>query len=147
MIVFAIAVAMKGMAASLCLLALLCVLVAGKWQDGNDGVDRSGGDLPESPYTLNTTAVPEDCASMCWVREQCVAWSYGKPACDNIHQIVPLCWLKSNVPPQSLNKCRVRHTISFVCTSPPIGTPIPVSSCAAAGIWCVCCFTGTSKVH
>lgn len=87
-------------------IALALVAVGGvscSWQNGDDGVDRSGGDLPNMP--VNSVAGPSDCAAMCDKNSDCVAWAYGKSSCEG--STSTSCWLKNAVMPQSLNSCRV----------------------------------------
>lgn len=68
------------------------------------GVDRPGGDLPGSPFTL-PRADPNACWAACNGTEGCAAWAYAVPACDAY--AVPTCWLKGADQATSSNKCRV----------------------------------------
>ena len=68
------------------------------------GVDRSGGDMAGSPFTL-ASADPNLCWAACNTTAGCVAWAYAVPGCDQFAQ--PTCWLKSEDGATSNNKCRV----------------------------------------
>jgi len=68
------------------------------------GIDRSGGDLPGYPITLNASD-PNLCYALCNATQGCHAWAYAIPACDQYAQ--PTCWLKGNFPDTSNNKCRI----------------------------------------
>ena len=89
---------------------LLAASVAGSWLDGDDGVDRAYGDLPNMPIEMNSSALPSDCAKLCEGESKCVAWVYSKPNCSSNKS--PLCYLKAEVMPQSANPCRVSLFIS-----------------------------------
>lgn len=73
------------------------------------GVDRPGGDLPGSPFTL-PAADPSLCAAACAAAGSgCAIWAYAVPNC---HQGTvwpsPTCWLKgSNAEPAKPQSCRV----------------------------------------
>lgn len=68
------------------------------------GIDRGGGDMPGSPFTL-----PSADYNLCWdacnKSSTCKAWAYAIPNCDSYTQ--PTCWLKGDYPATSQNKCRV----------------------------------------
>ena len=98
---------MRKMKLLLVLLFLsVCIAVCkADWQDGNDGVDRLGGDLPNMPISLKTGSAPKDCAQLCYSSSQCKAWAFCKPNCGG--STGPQCYLKVNVTQQSLNPCRV----------------------------------------
>ncbi len=87
-------------------LILLAASASCLWLDGDDGVDRRNGDLPNMPVALNLSAQPSDCGRLCLATHQCVAWAYGKPQCSGAGQ-QPMCWLKGAVTTQSYNLCRV----------------------------------------
>ena len=89
---------------------LLAASVAGSWLDGDDGVDRAYGDLPNMPIEMNSSASPSDCAKLCEGESKCVAWAYSKPNCSSNKS--PLCYLKAEVMPQSANPCRVSLLVS-----------------------------------
>ena len=86
---------------------LLTASVAGSWLDGDDGVDRAYGDLPNMPIEMNSSALPSDCAKLCEGESKCVAWAYCKPNCSS--NKTPLCYQKAEVMPQTANPCRVRY--------------------------------------
>lgn len=86
---------------------LLAASVAGSWLDGDDGVDRAYGDLPNMPIEMNSSALPSDCAKLCEGESKCVAWAYCKPNCSS--NKTPLCYQKAEVMPQTANPCRVRY--------------------------------------
>ena len=91
------------------LVVVLSAVCSADWQDGNDGVDRLGGDLTNMPIALKTGSAPEDCAQLCYSSSQCKAWAFCKPNCGGSTD--PQCYLKANVTQQSLNPCRVRLVI------------------------------------
>lgn len=94
----------------LCFLLWSCVAVAqvsADWQDGNDGVDRYGSDLPGMPVMLKNDSVARDCAALCSATAECKAWGYAKLNCGGNGQ--PGCWLKAVVPAQAKNPCRVTY--------------------------------------
>jgi hypothetical protein len=68
------------------------------------GVDRPGGDLPGSPFTL-PSADPNKCWAACNGTTACAAWAYAVPGCDSFAQ--PTCWLKGADQATTDNKCRV----------------------------------------
>jgi len=84
---------------------LLAAAAAGSWLDGDDGVDRVSGDLPNMPMKMNSSASPSDCAKLCEAESKCVAWVYSKPSCKGMSY--PLCYLKEAEMQQSYNPCRV----------------------------------------
>ena len=87
---------------------LLCALLAGvgaSWMDGDDCVDRPKGDLPNMPISLQSTQPASVCASFCQNNSQCAAWVYSKASCDS--ESTAYCSLKSTVPEQSYNPCKV----------------------------------------
>lgn len=87
-------------------LALSYVAVcSADWQDGNEGVDRMNGDLPDMPIQLKTGATSKDCAQFCYSSAQCKAWVFCKPNCGG--STAPQCYLKAEVTQQSANPCRV----------------------------------------
>lgn len=89
------------------LLTLLIASVSCDWLDGDDGVDRAYGDLPNMPISLNASAQPSACGQLCQASDQCVAWAYCKPQCGGGSK-VPECYLKEKLMAQSYNPCRVR---------------------------------------
>ena len=102
------------------------------------------GDLAGMPLTLAPSAVPSDCAKLCAAREDCAAWSFGKADCLTAAprtrvaraavgtEIEPKCWLKSSVPKQSLNKCRVSGTSAHDLL-PYAFAPLPLSTSQPTG--------------
>ena len=89
-----------------CLLALLFLTCKTRadWLDGNDGVDRSGNDLPNMPISLKEGSKPRDCASMCSNNPECQAWVFSKPNCGGSGN---QCWFKAAVPKQVQDSCKV----------------------------------------
>ena len=87
------------------------------WADGNDGIDRMNGDLPDMPIQMKAGAAPKDCAQLCYASGQCKAWAYAKPkaSCNETNLTTPQCFLKEQVTKQSVNPCRVsRKTYKYV---------------------------------
>lgn len=82
----------------------------GDWADGNDGVDRMNGDLPNMPIPLKSGAAPKDCAQLCYTGNQCKAWAFAKPNCNG-SSATPQCFLKSQVTQQSADPCRVSLSV------------------------------------
>ena len=82
------------------------------WQDGNDGVDRLGGDLPNMPISLKSGPAPKDCAQLCYSSSQCKAWVFSKPNCSASPG--PQCFLKATVTQQSVNPCRVGYARTII---------------------------------
>ena len=68
------------------------------------GIDRAGGDLAGSPFTL-ASANPALCWSVCNATVACVAWAFAIPGCDAF--TVPTCWLKGAHAGPTMNVCRV----------------------------------------
>ena len=98
---------MKPLLASSVALAFLSC-VCGSWLDGNVGVDRYGGNLPDQNFTMNMTAQPKDCALLCRANVKCLAWVYAKPDCGAATH--PLCLQKAvSNNSQSRNPCVVRE--------------------------------------
>ena len=96
---------------------LLLVLVIyfspcrGDWADGNDGVDRADGDLPNMPIHLKAGAAsPKDCAQLCYSSDQCKAWAFVKPNCSGT-PATPMCYLKAQVTQQRADPCRVSRRV------------------------------------
>lgn len=75
------------------------------WLDGDAGVDRPNGDLPNMPISFNSTQNASDCAKMCLANANCVAWAYCVPNCGGSG--AASCYLKQNLMPQTANPCRV----------------------------------------
>ena len=75
------------------------------WLDGDVGVDRPNGDLPNMPISFNSTQKATDCAKMCMANSKCVAWAYCVPNCGGSK--AASCYLKQNLMPQTANPCRV----------------------------------------
>lgn len=94
----------------LCLCICLGLLATGRadWEDGNDGVDRPYGDLPNQPTTMDASAQPKDCAALCKANSACKAWAYIKANCQGPK--VPLCYLKATINPQKRDTCIVSTT-------------------------------------
>lgn len=92
--------------------SLLCALLlagaSASWMDGDDCVDRPMGDLPDMPIPLRSTQPASVCASLCLNSSQCVAWAYSKASCDS--ESTPYCYLKSTVPAQSYDPCKVDYS-------------------------------------
>ena len=85
----------------------VCIAISkSAWEDGNDGVDRTDGDLPNMPILMKTGSAPKDCAQLCYSSSQCKAWVYHKPNCNG-SSTDPQCCLKGSVTQQSANICRV----------------------------------------
>lgn len=78
---------------------------AALWMDGDDGVDRPYGDLPDMPIVLNVTQPVHACARLCQNDLQCMSWAFSKPDCGG--ETTPYCYLKDVIPEQSYNPCRV----------------------------------------
>lgn len=85
-------------------LALALVAVGADWQNGNDGVNRPGSDLPGIPVDLDVNSQPKDCAKMCYDSPECKAWVFMKKNCTNT---TPRCYLKDSVPLQVRDPCAV----------------------------------------
>lgn len=77
------------------------------WLDGDVGVDRPNGDLPNMPILFNSTQNAFDCAKMCLANVDCVAWAYCVPNCGGGE--AASCYLKQNMTSQAANPCRVRR--------------------------------------
>lgn len=75
------------------------------WLDGDVGVDRPYGDLPNMPIAFNSTQNASDCAKMCMSKTDCVAWAYCIPNCGGSE--AASCYLKQKVMSQTANPCRV----------------------------------------
>lgn len=75
------------------------------WLDGDVGVDRRNGDLPNMPIPFNSTQNASDCAKMCIATDDCVAWAYCIPNCGGA--TAASCYLKKSLMPQTANPCRV----------------------------------------
>jgi len=96
-------------------LALLSC-VCGSWLDGNVGVDRYGGNLPDQNFTMNMTALPKDCALLCHANAKCLAWVYVKANCGAATN--PLCLQKGVANnSQSWNPCVVSLSKLDSCTA------------------------------
>ena len=81
-------------------------IAAASWLDGDDNIDRPGGDMLKFPIHLVANDPPSKCGQLCLDTPDCVAWAYCKRAkCD---PKVPLCYLKSTVTTQSWNGSMVR---------------------------------------
>ena len=89
-------------------LSVFTAVCKADWQDGNDGVDRTNGDLPNMPISLKSGSAPKDCAQMCYSSSQCKAWVFTKPNCSG--STGPQCSLKATVTQQSSNTCRVCYS-------------------------------------
>lgn len=104
------------MAAFCSVLCFITVLssAAASWMDGDDGVDRPFGDLPDMPIVLNHTQPVSACARLCQNNSQCASWAYSKAGCGD--STTPYCYLKGAIPDQSYNPCRVgKRNRSTVC--------------------------------
>ena len=95
---------MYALVGSLCLLS--CVTCS--WLDGDDGVDRPEGNLPDMPIFLNRTQPASTCAQLCKRNPHCLAWAYSKADCER--EASPHCNLKATIPKQAYNPCRVSLT-------------------------------------
>ena len=132
---------------SVLFLATLLTVAASSWIDGNDGVDRPGGDLADMPIFLKSTQLASVCAQLCQNNSQCVAWSYSKADCKE----TPYCNLKSKVSQQTYDPCKVCsyfynirssvwHTMPQVSgvknaqLEPPAFRPLPVGAVQPAGL-------------
>lgn len=96
--------------------------------DGDDGVDRPFGDLPDMPIVLNHTQPVSVCARLCLNNSQCASWAYSKAGCGD--STTPYCYLKGVIPKQSYNPCRVGK-LTYVDL---LGIIHNLS--LSAGIWC-----------
>jgi hypothetical protein len=81
----------------------------GKATGPQPGIDRSGSDMPGSPFPL-----PRPDPSLCWARcnatAGCLAWAYAVPSTVNpscAQFATPQCWLKGAYGEPSPNTCRV----------------------------------------
>jgi hypothetical protein len=70
------------------------------------GIDRSGGDMPGSPFQLSS-ADPTLCWNKCKSTSGCVNWAYAIPNCNGGGYSQPMCWLKSSYQGTGPNACRV----------------------------------------
>lgn len=95
----------------LCACFGLLTSVVADWEDGNDGVDRPNGDLPNQPIVLEASAQPKDCAGLCKANDACKAWAYLKANCEKPK--VPWCYLKATITPQRRNTCIVSITLIY----------------------------------
>ena len=86
-------------------LIFFVVICSADWQDGNDGVDRLNGDLPNMPISLKADANPRKCSQLCYASNQCRAWVFNKPNCNG--SVAAQCHLKAEVTQQSTNPCKV----------------------------------------
>jgi len=89
------------------IILFLSACINADWLDGDIGVDRRNGDLPNMPIPFNSSQTPADCAKMCINNTDCLAWAYCIPNCGGHKQ--PSCYLKGNVTTQSSNPCRVSY--------------------------------------
>jgi len=87
------------------------------------GVDRSGSDLPGSPFVL-ARADPNLCWARCNETAACLAWAYAVPGCDQYAR--PNCWLKGASGTPSAHKCRV--------SGAQAGAPAPGSPTVVAAV-------------
>ena len=87
------------------LVCLLAALVSADWMDGDDGVDRKNGDLPNMPIQLQSGAAPRDCAKLCIDSAECKGWAFCKENCSGT--TAPQCYLKAKLLSQSYDPCRV----------------------------------------
>lgn len=76
----------------------------GKATGPQPGKDRSGNDMPGSPFQLPAPN-PDLCWGHCNATAGCKAWAYAVPGCDQYAK--PTCWLKDSYGDVSDNKCRV----------------------------------------
>ncbi len=79
------------------------------WEDGDNGIDRVDGDMPNMPVDSDA---PNKCATLCNNNNDCVAWAYCLPNCGG--QRGSVCYLKSTITVQSLNPCRVSIIIMIM---------------------------------
>jgi hypothetical protein len=63
------------------------------------GINRFAGD-----YKSSYIGSPEECRDACASEDPCVAFSFVKPGIQGVKAV---CWLKSNVPPQTPDSCCV----------------------------------------
>jgi len=84
----------------------LASCIRADWLDGDIGVDRPNGDLPNMPIPFEAKQTAADCAKICMNKTDCLAWAYCTPNCGRDKQ--PSCYLKGNVTTQTPNPCRVR---------------------------------------
>jgi len=68
------------------------------------GKDRSGSDMPGSPFDV-PSADPNLCWAACNTTAGCKAWAFADPACDSGFK-KPTCWLKGDFPPVTNAMCR-----------------------------------------
>ena len=97
---------MKVLVLFCCVLVSYSVPCTARWEDGNAGVDRKGGDLPHMPIELKEGAIPSDCAKLCYANDQCKAWSYHNASCLRFSDH-PECYLKDQVTDQIQSSCMV----------------------------------------
>lgn len=113
------------------LVVLSAGVAAGSWLDGDDGVDRPYGDLPNMPITdMSCSAVASDCAALCAGDSQCVAWAFRKPDCSAGEN--PLCYLKGKLMEQSYNPAVVSGVKNHQLLSPKFW-PLPTASILPQG--------------
>lgn len=86
-------------------ICLLAALASADWMDGDDGIDRRNGDLPNMPINLKSGAAPRDCAQLCVASAECKGWAFCKENCSG--STTPQCFLKAQLQPQSYDSCRV----------------------------------------
>lgn len=129
---------MMALFSVVCYLLLVTGIVQCGWDDGNVGVDRPGGDFPGMPVPLNTS---DDhvhaCAQLCQKTTGCVAWAFNQPFCSSSNSTQPPeCYLKSSVPSQKLDLCRVSHILS----------KLVLFAVVFIDIWCDYCWLETTKI-
>src|SRR5215475_14902379 len=82
--------------------ALVLVTLAGTGEaQAQSGFDRRGGDYANFPIRNGDPAV---CAARCERDPRCRAWSFSYPRTANA---IATCWLKSQVPARTEDKCCV----------------------------------------
>lgn len=69
-------------------LGALATVARAAWSDGDAGVNRMYGDLPNMPFS---SASASSCYSSCMSNSACAAWVFNTPG--------SLCWLKNQVMP------------------------------------------------
>lgn len=86
---------------------VLCLIGSSRadWLDGDVGVDRPNGDLPNMPIPFKSNQNASDCAKMCMGNVECMAWAYCIPNCGGSE--AASCYLKQNLTTQAANPCRV----------------------------------------
>jgi hypothetical protein len=100
--------------------------VSSDYLDGDDGVDRPYGDLPNQPTILAAGTQPRDCANLCLQTSACVCWAWIKGANP------PQCYLKNQLITPIANSERVSGT-KDVTLLPHVYAPLPTGAIKPTG--------------